>query len=110
VRDTIQDEAEVASPHVIELEVLSSLRRRVARREVTRRQAADAISDFADLALVRYPVTNLLQRIWDLRSTLTPYDAAYVVLSEALGLNLVTTDARLARSHGHKAKIVWPGA
>jgi predicted nucleic acid-binding protein len=106
VRETIEDEAEVAAPHLIDLEVLSSLRKRLARTELTRRQATDALTDFRDLALIRYPATNLLVRIWELRSTLTPYDGAYVALSEALRVALVTTDLRLARSHGHKAEIV----
>ena len=41
-----------------------------------------------------------------MRQMLTPYDAAYVALSEALGVALVTTDLRLARSHGHEAEIL----
>lgn len=109
VRRTIEDEADVAAPHLIDLEVLSSLRKREARKEVTRRRAIEAISDFRDLAVARYPVTDLIERIWELRLTLTPYDAAYVTLSEALGVALITTDERLARSHGHKAEIVSLG-
>jgi predicted nucleic acid-binding protein len=76
--------------------------------EVSVPRANTAFNDFADLALVRYPATEFLPRIWALRSTLTPYDAAYVALSEALEAKLVTTDARLARSHGHRAEIVSP--
>lgn len=106
VRDTIQVEVEVAAPHLIDLEVLSSLRKSLARGDVTGAQAADALVDFGDLALVRYPATNLMQRIWELRPILTPYEAAYVALSEALGGSLVTTDSHLVRSHGHEAEIV----
>jgi predicted nucleic acid-binding protein len=106
VRDTIQDEVEVAAPHLIDLEVLSTLRKSVARGDVTEEQASDALVDFGDLALVRYPATNLMERLWELRSVLTPYDAAYVALSEALGGSLVTTDLHLARSRGHEAEIV----
>ncbi|MDZ4369964.1 MAG: hypothetical protein U1C74_00890 [Phenylobacterium sp.] len=43
--------------------------------------------------------------IWAHRSTLTAYDAAYVTLSELLDAPLVTTDAKLARAHGHRARI-----
>ena len=43
--------------------------------------------------------------MWDLRENLTAYDAAYVALSEALDVPLVTTDARLAASPGHQAVI-----
>jgi predicted nucleic acid-binding protein len=106
VRETIEDESEVAAPHLVDPEVLSSLRKSVARGDVTEGQAGEALVDFGDLALVRYPATNLIERIWELRSILTPYDAAYVALSEALGGALFTTDLRLARSHGHEAEIV----
>jgi predicted nucleic acid-binding protein len=108
VRQVVESEAELAAPHVIDLEVISILRRRVLRSELTARGARDAMIDFYDLTLVRYPSTDFLSRIWALRSSLNPYDAAYVVLSEVLAATLVTTDARLARSHGHKAEIIAP--
>ena len=57
------------------------------------------------MPMQRYPVLALLGRIWDLREALTPYDAAYVALAEALDVALVTTDARLGRSGGHRAAI-----
>jgi predicted nucleic acid-binding protein len=106
VRARIEHESELAAPHLLDLEVLSAIRKRLLRKEVTRPQARDAIADFEDLALVRYPVTDFMSRIWALRATLTPYDASYVVLAEALGSTLITTDARLARSRGHRAEIV----
>jgi len=46
--------------------------------------------------------------MFQLRHNLTAYDAAYVALAEALGLPLVTTDVRLARSMGHAAEILTP--
>jgi len=51
-------------------------------------------------------VTELLTRLWDLREVLSPYDAVYVALAEALDVELVTTDARLGRSRGHQARII----
>lgn len=108
VRRLVESEAVLAAPHVIDLEFTSVLRRRVDRGEVSVPRANAAFNDFADLALIRYPATDFLPRIWALRSTLTPYDAAYVALSEALEAKLVTTDARLARSHGHHAEIMSP--
>jgi predicted nucleic acid-binding protein len=42
----------------------------------------------------------LLARCWELRHNLTPYDAAYVALAEALDVALVTADARLSRASG----------
>ena len=48
----------------------------------------------------------LAQRVWSLRDVLTPYDAAYVALAEALDAPLLTADRSLARSRGHRATIV----
>jgi len=47
----------------------------------------------------------LLDRMWELRDNLTAYDASFVALAEVLGAPLVTTDARLAASPGHRATI-----
>lgn len=44
-------------------------------------------------------------RAFSLRDNLTAYDAAYVALAEALGCQLVTRDARLARSSGDSVQI-----
>lgn len=101
------DEAEVlAAPHVIDVEVVAGLRRLVAQGAIPERAARRALRVFATLRITRFPTVRFLQRVWQLRETLTPYDAAYVTLAEALGLPLVTTDARLGRSHGHRAKVV----
>lgn len=45
-------------------------------------------------------------RIWQLRDTLTAYDASYVALAELLNADLVTTDARLAHAPGNHARTV----
>ena len=106
----IRHEAGLVAPHVIDIEVVSGLRQLLARAEVTRRQAENGLADFRDLRLVRYPVTMLLDRIWQLRTVLAPYDAAYVALGEALGSPLLTSDLRLARAPGHRAAVLaFPG-
>jgi predicted nucleic acid-binding protein len=101
---------DLAAPHIIDVEVVSGLRQLLARAAVTRRQAENGLGDFAELDVTRYPVTFFLDRMWRLRSVLTPYDAAYVTLGEALGSPVLTTDARLARAHGHQAAVIaFPG-
>ena len=42
----------------------------------------------------------LLERMWQLRDNVTPYDAAYVALAENLGCGLVTCDAKLTGASG----------
>ncbi len=95
MRDALAGE-ELAAPEIIDLEVAS-----VWRRTLTDdRRAALALSDLEDLPLARTPHLPLLPRCWELRHNLTPYDAAYVALAEALGSELVTADRRLARAPG----------
>jgi predicted nucleic acid-binding protein len=106
VAERVAREENVAAPHLVDLEVISALRRLVTRREISAARARDALTGLHELAVVRYPVTDLLDRIWQLRGPLTPYDAAYVVLSETLAVPLVTTDRRLARARGHRAEVV----
>jgi len=45
-------------------------------------------------------LTPLMGRMWELRDTIAPYDAAYVALAERLDGPLITGDDRLARSSG----------
>ena len=108
VEAQLDGEADVHVPHVLDLEVVSAFRRLVALGMLSRRRAEEAIADLAELAARRYGHLILLDRIWQLRTHVTPYDAAYIALAEALGATLVTTDVRLARAHGHRARIVAP--
>jgi predicted nucleic acid-binding protein len=101
----IGEDGDLHAPHLIDVEIQHALRGLVARRGLTDERAEGVRTDFADLALVRYPHHPLADRMWDLRRNLTPYDAAFVALSEALDAALITCDARLAASPGHRARI-----
>lgn len=96
----------LAAPHVVDVEVLSAIRRLASRNVIPGEDGQRAVRAFANLRIRRFPVTGLLDRLWDLRAALSPYDAAYVALAEALDLRLLTTDTRLARSHGHGVDVV----
>ena len=93
------------APHLVDLEILQALRRFVLFGEMSRDRAEEVLVDLYDLRLDRYPHTELVSRIWELRDSLTAYDAAYVALAEALDAPLVTRDTRLARTCGHRARI-----
>lgn len=93
------------APQLLDLEVVQVLRRYAASREVRAARIDEAFADFRALPVTRYAHELLLPRIWQLRGSLTAYDAAYVALAEALDAPLLTTDAKLARSHGHGARI-----
>jgi predicted nucleic acid-binding protein len=93
------------APHLLDIEVASVVRRLVQRKDITLARAGQVFDDFARLFIERHPHGPLLPRIWELRDAMTAYDGAYVVLAEALGAPLVTCDGKLARAHGHRAKI-----
>lgn len=96
------------APHLMDFEVASALRSLVLRGTLTPERAQRALLALAELRVVRYPATRLIDRIWQLRENVTAYDAAYVALAEMLDIPLITTDLRLARSTGHTAEIVTP--
>lgn len=98
-REAVGDH-EISAPARVDLELLSSLRRQVARGILSEPRAAEAISDLRLLDLERIPHEPLLERVWQLRGNLTPYDASYVALAELLGQPLLTCDERLASSSG----------
>lgn len=100
----------VHAPHVIDIEVATTIRRYVFRGLASEARAERALEAYVGLDVARYPHAPLLGRIWGLRHNLTISDAAYVALAEALDCPLVTTDAALARSSGHRARVeAYPG-
>jgi len=95
----------LTAPELIDLEVASVLRRQVAAGHLDERRAALALQDLVDLPLRRASHRVLLPRCWELRGTVTTYDAAYVALAEALDLVLLTADARLSRAPGIRCVV-----
>ena len=72
------------APHLLDVEAAQVIRRYAAAGEIDEARGRAALGDLADLPLRRYPHDVLLPRIWDLRHNLTAFDAACVVLTEAL--------------------------
>lgn len=93
------------APHLLDLEIIHVLRRGCLIGKLQPSRAAEALADLSGLRLVRHPHQPYVPRIWQLRHSLTAYDAAYVALAEALEAPLITRDGRMASAHGHRAKI-----
>lgn len=105
LRERLLTDGDLHAPHLLDVEFQHALRRLVVSRAIGEDRAADARTDFADLAILRYPHVSLADRMWELRHDLTAYDAAFIALAETLDVPLVTCDARLARASGHAATV-----
>jgi predicted nucleic acid-binding protein len=93
------------APQLLDIEITQVLRRLVRQKEITAPRAELALQDLAHLLIERHEHQELIQRIWQLRDSLSAYDGAYVALAEALAAPLLTCDSKLAGAHGHRAKI-----
>lgn len=96
---------QLAAPELIDLEILSVLRRQLSAGQLDLRRAQLALDDLLDLPIRRAPHAPLLMRCWELRDNLTVYDAAYVALAEALDTMLLTADTRLANAPGVRCPV-----
>jgi predicted nucleic acid-binding protein len=94
------------APSLVDFEVVSALRGLTLGGHLSATRAEDLLTDFDDLPMQRWPSADALRRrAFQLRNSVSAYDAAYIALAEALDCPLVTRDGRLARSSGHSARI-----
>ncbi len=70
------------TPHLIDSEIASGLRRLVHGRQLRAADGWNALHTWRRLAVTRYPVFGLFERIWEVRENLSTYDASYVALAE----------------------------
>ena len=91
-------DSELHAPALLDYEVASALRGHALAGRLPEQRLADAVDDFSALHIDRYPLSTMMSGILQLRENFTAYDAAYVVLAQALGAPLVTADAKLAEA------------
>jgi predicted nucleic acid-binding protein len=94
------------APHLIDIEIAQVARRYMLEGAMAAERGREVLEDLACLPLERHPHDVLLPRIWDLRSNVTAYDAAYIALAEGLDAPLLTCDARLGSTRGHAARVI----
>lgn len=89
------------------IEAASAIRRLTLGGRLDADAGARAVRWLGELDVVLDPTTPRLRRLWNLRETMSAYDAAHAAGAEALGLPLVTTDEpllRACRAAGIRAK------
>jgi len=107
VERRIRDDGLLQVPEFFDLEVLSALRR-IEASAPPLDVVPSGLQGLASMRARRHSHVPFRERIWALRHNLTVYDAAYVALAEAIDAPVITTDARLARSSGHNARVEVP--
>lgn len=90
----------LVAPAHLDAEVVSALRGLASRHPVLHEVVPTALRHLAGVAIRRLPLAPLLDRMWELRDNVTPYDAAYVAVAERLDAPLITCDGKLSAANG----------
>ncbi|BBX73809.1 type II toxin-antitoxin system VapC family toxin [Mycobacterium shinjukuense] len=102
-------DADLYAPTLLPYECANIIARQELNGTISADQAAQAHVDLVDLAIDLWPYDVLSTRAWQLRATLSSYDAAYVALAEMLAAPLVTLDRRIRRAPGITCSVSVPG-
>jgi predicted nucleic acid-binding protein len=100
----------LAGPHLMPAEVCQVLRRLVAAGVLAADSASLAVGRLVELRTELHAFEPYADRVWELRDTVSAYDAWYVALAEAHDVPFATMDDRLARAVGPRCVFLVPGA
>ena len=92
--------AELAAPELMDVEVLSTVRRAVLQGRLDAGRAQTALDDLANWPVDRISHRALTSLAWQYRHTMSPHDAMYVAAARLYGYPLITADGRLSRASG----------
>ena len=95
---TAIEDASLIAPELLDVEVLSVLRRAVLHREITEQRAVLAIEDLVDWSIDRIPHKPFVWLAWQNRNNLSAYDAFYVAAARISNAPLLTADGPLSRA------------
>jgi len=102
------EEAPLAAPHLLLVEVANILRRGVLSGLVSEDVASLAHGTMLSLQVQLVSYEALAERCWELNHNLTIHDACYVALAERLSVPLVTLDVRLSNAAGPRCRFLTP--
>jgi predicted nucleic acid-binding protein len=86
------------APELLDVEVLSVLRRAVLRQQLAEQRAWLALTDLLDWPIDRIAHTVLVREAWQHRHNVSAYDAFYVAAARLYDAFLLTADGPLART------------
>jgi len=104
--ESVLAQGELFAPQLVLVEATSVLRRLERERLLDPRDANEARCDLILLPVALFPFEPFAERVWELRRTVSSYDAWYVALAEAIDAPLATLDRRLRRASGARCRFV----
>ena len=100
----------LVAPALLPVEVANILRKAARSGALSQDSAALAHGDLLALPIEYFPYEVVGTRVWELRATVTAYDAFYVAVAELISAPLATLDRKLARAPGPRCKFRIPAA
>lgn len=95
---TLIANARLIAPEIIDAEVLSALRRKMQRGEISEAEALDALDKLEGMIIERISSRTFMRKALELRHNITAYDALYVAIAQERGATLLTYDGPLTRA------------
>ena len=88
----------ILAPELLDVEVLSVLRRAVLRQQLAEQRAWLALDDLLAWPIDRIAHIALLREAWQHRHNVSAYDAFYVAAARIYDASLLTADGPLTRA------------
>jgi predicted nucleic acid-binding protein len=98
----------VYASETVHYEVANQLRVHHRRGRIDATTTNMAFQDLMDMEIHTESFSVLAKRIWELRGSVTAYDASYIAVAQWRRVPLLTTDLRLARSNGPLCEFLTP--
>ena len=105
LRQSIAD-ADVMAPTILPYQVTNVIRRWESDGRLPHQAAEAACRGLAEFDVELWQWATLADRVWQLRGSITSYDASYVALAEIVNCPLLTADAKLAAMAPPSCQVV----
>ena len=98
--DDLIEDAFLLAPALLDVEVLSVLRRALLQKKIEELRARLALEDLGAWPVERVPHSALLREAWKHRHNVSAYDAFYVAVAKLYDAQLLTADGPLSKAPG----------
>ncbi|WP_030459565.1 type II toxin-antitoxin system VapC family toxin [Kitasatospora sp. NRRL B-11411] len=105
VRSRVVEGGDVYAPTLLDYEIQSALLGMQRGGKLTEKEVERAIAAYRMLPIAKRETLPFWDRVKKLHANLSAYDSQYVALAEALGVPLITGDARIKRSGAAKCEV-----